>query len=183
MRYLLFALFSVLLLGKANAADAQSTVESFEFRGHRFGEPPWKPARKTDTGTCEKDVKLLPPFLVCQMSTKIGDTPAHLIYLFHRQRWEGLTISFPEPHYERMLGAFVSKYGPPDSTWTTPLQNAMGAQYENPHSVWRLGADLLELSRYSSTLNQSNALALSSRGSLLWSEHLDSLVARTKEGL
>jgi hypothetical protein len=134
----------------ANAAQIKVTP-SFEFRGHRIGElvekdfPYWsKGFRSLDLPYCSKHDGGI---VSCADSTKtIGDIYIHsLLYFFFDQKLYSIGMSFSTNAHSKIHAMLIGKYGLPNAERNEPVQNTMGAVFDNVVSEWHFSEGALVL--------------------------------------
>jgi hypothetical protein len=59
-----------------------------------------------------------------------------ITYEFFKQKLSGFRMSFSVEHYSAIESMLIGKYGKPHKTIISPIQNRMGAQFEQITSIW-----------------------------------------------
>lgn len=145
----------------------ESSTRSFEFRGHVIGErldgafPKWQSSRDL----CRRSRELI----VCQdqqAKSPIGSTGltelrvggVHLTllnYNYFDGRLVGLDMFMHVNWYREIHDMLVGKYGKPARQLDMPLQNRMGATFNNTRSEWDFKEGVLRFDKRSGSIDSS----------------------------
>jgi hypothetical protein len=118
------------------------SLSPFEFRGHRVGEPVeknfpyWvKGYRSFDLPYCSKHDGGI---VSCADPAKtIGDVHiGSLLYFFFDQKLYSIGMSFSTNTHSKVRTMLIGKYGLPNAERNEPVQNTMGAVFDNLISEW-----------------------------------------------
>lgn len=167
-----FALILVLIVSAATAVSAaearkQASLPSFEFRGHRIGEPIeqnfpyWAEgvrgaflpfcARHNIIGiySCNDPTIEVDDWVAGRAIGKklvVGDVPVlGLHYIFLDNHLSGVEMVFDIKVYLRIFGMLNGKYGPPQSEKIEPFQDGEGVRFRTVVSDWAFKEGVLRL--------------------------------------
>lgn len=73
-------------------------------------------------------------------------------FFFRDDRLVSVFVALPSERFDESLLALTGKYGAPTSVQREPLQNRMGAMFENVVAVWRLPDGVIRAAKYGSTI-------------------------------
>jgi hypothetical protein len=134
---------------------------TFEFRGHRIGEPVeknfpyWaKGFRSLDLPYCSKHDGGI---VSCADSAKtVGDVYiGSLLYFFFDQKLYSIGMSFAANAHAKVRTMLIGKYGFPNAERNDPVQNTMGAVFDNLVSEWNFAEGTLVLKMRSGKVDTS----------------------------
>lgn len=167
---------SAALMGTIFLANAQ-TPESFSYKGVKIGDsldsfqaalPYFKCSSSECTysaASCEMDLK----------AKGSGDTTRNFDTCMNANSYGGAFITFgmakfhegklseiylTSPWMSRINSALVEKYGQPSSIDNTPVQNKMGAEFDNWVKTWKMGSDQLVAKLRAGSVKEGSVLIL-----------------------
>jgi len=93
----------------------------------------------------------------CAASTKtVGDIYIHsLLYFFFDQRLYSIGMSFATNAHSKIRAMLIGKYGVPNAERNEPVQNTMGAVFDNVVSEWHFLEGTLVLKMRSGKIDTS----------------------------
>lgn len=140
-----------------NVAYAVWAAEPLGFKGQVIGasnvaitQDPRFDCRMVHTPTADQICTLRPK----EQETIAGTRVSSLYYFYDRARLTGITIGFPETHFQAVTRALEAKYGPALAS-VERVKNLKGDDFENRTLNWRQGNARLEARRYAGRLDQS----------------------------
>lgn len=132
-------------------------LEPDGFKGVPFGTPKaemltafpgLRYCRDTPTITEPKTMCLIDPYLV-------GTARGKLYFFFDLTGFTGVVFYFHPDDFDFMVEVAETKYGSPQNDTTTPVQNRMGATFENRRLTWRGSVASVGLTKYTDSLDRS----------------------------
>lgn len=179
------ALAVIVMLSLAGALRAGWPLEPKDFRGVPFGATqaaaraiiePKPPADAVTHIHCVNEMlsdprfaKLLSPVMraeleksskehdLCSQSFKIGAITTEQAFLFVKDKFVQVNLSFDSDVFTALRDIFVERYGPPTESRTEPVQTKSGSTFENTVVVWIGEKVNARIQRYSDTINKGSA--------------------------
>jgi len=88
---------------------------------------------------------------------KIGAAQASFILGFLDDRFFHVHIMFKSTDFSTLRTAFITRYGEPQSTRSTKLKTAMGAEYLDETLTWKGPTLMIELQKYAGKISDGRA--------------------------
>lgn len=139
----------------------------FSFRGHRVGDPLSKHRKsyiRDGKLDCQatSDVpgrkycndRALP--IVHGYPELAGMSVMNLWYDYYEEKFVGFYLCVHTNHYANLRAMLIERYGQPSSTIQQPVQNRLGAVFDNEITVWRTPHGPMKLSQRSDQLHQAD---------------------------
>lgn len=88
---------------------------------------------------------------------RIGEIPVTILLTFLDGKMVWVSMDFETKHFSEMRAAFVERYGSASKVSEIPLQNRMGATFQNQELKWEGEKLNIRLSRYDRKITHGNA--------------------------